>query len=121
MPAKILPKTPIRAKRFPLHLRVYYREPNGPIWFEGTTQNVSYTGMLFWGPCPLQLETPVELRLKLAVGIREDHPAEVLCRGTVVRVEQSRGLAAPAALTVAIERARIIRRHSFPGSLPQCA
>jgi hypothetical protein len=121
MRAKILSRTPVRAKRYPVHLPIYYREPNSPIWYEGRTENVSHTRIQFLGSSPLRLESAVELRLKLDVGIRENHPAEVLCRGTVVRVEQSRQLAAPTALTVAIERARIVRRCASPESVAQCA
>jgi len=121
MPARILPKAPTRARRFPLHFRVYYRETNSPIWFEGRTENISHTGMLFRCSCPLRLEIVVELRLKLAVGIGDDYPAEVFCKGTVVRVERGRVLPAPTALAVAIQRYRIVRSQSPPGGLARCA
>lgn len=121
MPVRIAPKVPTRAKRFPLHFPVYYREPNSPIWFEGRTENISHTGMLFRCSCPLRLETVIELRLKLAEGIGDDCPAEVLCKGTVVRVERGRVLPSPTALAVAIQRHRIVRSQSSPGDLARCA
>lgn len=99
-----------RARRFVLHLPVYYRELNGPEWYEGWTENVSYTGMLFRCTVPFRVDTVVELKLQLAAGGGwNDHPAEVLCKGTVVRVEQLGGLYAPTALAVAIHPYRITR------------
>jgi hypothetical protein len=121
MPTRILPKAAGRARRFALQLRVCYREANSPTWFEAETYNISRTGVLFGCSRPLRLETPAELRLQLAVGRGDEHPVEAFCKGTVVRVEQGRGLAAPTALAVAIGRARIVRGYVFPGSLAQCA
>ena len=110
MPAKTLQQTVGRARRYGLHLPVYYRELNGHDWFEGWTENVSCTGMLFRCTAPLRVDTMVELKLQLAAGgRRDDHPAEVHCKGTVVRVEQLGGLYAPTALAVAIHPYRITR------------
>jgi len=113
MPTKTLTKAVGRARRFALHLRVYYRELNGQGWFEGRTENISRTGMLFICTAPLRVDTVVELKLELAAGVvKEDHPAEVLCKGTVVRVEQIGGLEPPTALAVAIHPYRITRGNS---------
>jgi hypothetical protein len=121
MPARILPKAEGRARRFALQLHVCYREANSPTWLEAETYNISRTGVLFSCSRPLRLETPAELRLQLAVGKEDAHRVEVLCRGTVVRVEQGRGSAAPTALAVAIGRARIVRGYRFPGSAAKSA
>jgi len=113
MLTKTLQQTVGRARRFALHLRVYYRELNGTEWFEGWTENISCTGMLFTCLVPLRVDTVVELKLQLAAGVgKVDHAAEVLCKGTVVRVEQMRGLDAPTALAVAIHPYRIRRRNA---------
>jgi len=110
MPTKTLHQTVGRARRFGLHLPVYYRELNGPEWLEGWTENVSCTGMLFRCPVPYRVDTILELKLLLAAGgAKDNHPAEVLCKGTVVRVEQLGGLYAPTALAVAIHPYRITR------------
>ena len=113
MPTKTLSKTVGRARRFALHLRVYYRELNGQEWLEGRTENISRTGMLFTCAAPFGVDTVVELKIQLAAGVgKEDHPAEVLCKGTVVRVEQMGGVDAPTALAVEIHPYRITRGNS---------
>jgi hypothetical protein len=121
MLAKISPRAAGRARRFALQFRLYYREANSPQWFEAKTYNISRTGVLFNCSSPLRVDTPVELRLQLAGVKGDEHPVEVRCRGTVVRVEQGRGLASPTALAVAIGRARIVRKYAFPESLAQLA
>lgn len=109
----------MRAKRFALHFPVYYREPESPTWFEGRTENISQSGLLFCGACALQLQTPVELRFELIAAVDGEVPAEVLCKGAVVRIEQSRGLETPAALAVAIKRYRLVRRGRSNGDTAQ--
>jgi len=115
------PKVPTRAQRFPLHFRVYYRELNSPIWLEGRTENISHTGMLFRCSCPLRLKTVIELRLMLGVDFDNDHPAEVLCRGAVVRVDRGPVWRSLPALAVAIQRHRVVRGQSSAGYLAHCA
>ena len=113
MPTKTLLQSVGRARRFALHLRVYYRELNGREWFEGWTENISRTGMLFTCTTSFSVDTLVELRLQLAAGGgKEDPPAEVLCKGTVMRVERLGGWDAPTALAVAIHPYRITRGNA---------
>jgi len=110
MPTKTLQQIVGRARRFGLHLRVYYRELNGQEWYEGWTENISCTGMLFRCMAPFRVDSVVELKLQLSAGVgKDDHPAEVLCKATVVRVEQLGGLYAPIALAVSIHPYRITR------------
>jgi hypothetical protein len=54
-------------------------------------------------------ETALELRLKLAVGSKQNHGAEIRCKGAVVRVEQRNAPETPIALAVAIRDYRIVR------------
>jgi len=113
MPTKTLQQAVGRARRFALHLRVYYRELNGQEWFEGWTENISFTGMLFRCFEPLRVDTVVELKIQLAAGVgKDDHPAEVRCKGTVVRVEPVHELDATTALAVAIHPYRITRGNA---------
>ncbi len=110
MATKTLVQTVGRARRFTLHLRVLYRELDSQDWLEGWTENVSRTGMLFRCEVSLPVDTVVELKLQLAAGGGKDgNPAEVLCKGTVVRVEQVGGLDASTVMGVMIHPYRITR------------
>jgi hypothetical protein len=119
-----LPRNVERARRFELHLPVYFRQPHTPTWLEGETENISYTGVLFRSSCGMALETALELRLQLAVGGERNHGAEIRCKGPVVRVEQRIASETSIALAVAIRDYRIVRRGVFsggPGGMPEDA
>jgi hypothetical protein len=106
-----------RARRFALHLPIYFRQPHSAAWLEGTTENISYTGVLFRSPSPLVPETAVELRLQLATRAIQNHASEIRCKGAVVRVEQRNAPETPVALAVAINDYRIVR-HGVSGGIP---
>jgi hypothetical protein len=113
MPTRTSMQATARAQRFGLHLPVYYRDLDGQGWFEGWTENISRTGMLFRCNEPFRVDTAVELKLQLAAGMqKEDHHAEVQCKGTVLRVEQMGGLDARSAMAVAIHPYRITRGNA---------
>ena len=109
MDPRISPQDADRARRFGLRFPVYFRELGSPTWLKGTTENISYTGMLLLSSLSLGLESTLQLRLQLNVG----EPAEIRCKGAVVRVEQRSMQEAPIALAVAISNYRIVRRHSL--------
>ena len=113
MSNKILTQNSERARRFALHLPVYFREPPNSTWLEGTTENVSYTGVLFRSPYPMVPETALELRLQLALGTTLNHASEIRCKGAVVRVEPRKAPESPIAVAVAISDYRIVRRAVF--------
>src|SRR5271157_1881109 len=91
-----------RARRFALHLPVYFRQPQSPTWLEGTTENISYTGVLLRSSYPLALKTALEVRLQLLAGAKQPRGAEIRCKGAVVRMEQRDVPGTPIALAVAI-------------------
>jgi hypothetical protein len=105
-----------RATRFALHFPVYFRQPHSPTWLEGTTENISYTGVLFRSSYSLARETALELRLQVGVGTKQMNGTEIRCKGTVVRVEQRNAPETPITLAVAIRDYRIVRRDVFRGS-----
>jgi hypothetical protein len=113
MASKTSSRNRVRARRFALRLPVYFRELDSSTWLEGTTENVSYTGMLFLSSSPFALESTLDLRLRLDVGAKARIPAEVVCKGVVVRQEQ-RG--AHEALAVTIRDFRIVRQGSYEGN-----
>jgi len=110
MSTKTLHQNGERAMRFALHLPVYFRQSHSTTWLEGTTENISYTGVLFRSTHPLVPETSLELRLQLAVGPKPNNASEIRCRGAVVRVEQRNAPETPVALAVSISDYRIVRQ-----------
>lgn len=121
MSAKTLHQNAERARRFALHLPVYFRQPHSPTWLEGTTENISYTGILFRSTHPLVPDTSLELRLQLAVGPKLSHASEIHCKGAVVRMEQRNAPENPVALAVAIRDYRIVRQVMLRGGSMELA
>ena len=115
MSTKTSHQNPERARRFALHLPVYFRQPQSPTWLEGMTENISYTGVLFRSSSPFVPETSLELRLQLAVGTKQDHASEIRCKGAVVRVEPRNAPETPIAIAVAIRDYRIVRQAMLSG------
>jgi len=110
-----------RATRFNLRLPVYFRQPDSPTWLEGTTENVSYTGMLFRSASPIAPATTLELRLRLATAAQGTESTEMHGKGSVVRVEQRDLAETPVALAIAISFHRIVRRHLAGSGLAEDA
>ncbi|MHB8652819.1 MAG: PilZ domain-containing protein [Terriglobia bacterium] len=108
-----------RATRFALQFPVYYREQESTAWFEGRTENISQTGLLFRGAFPLRLQTTVELKLDLIAAMKFEVPAQVHCKGEVVRVEENLATEFPAAVAIAIKDYRLIRRLQSGGVAEQ--
>jgi hypothetical protein len=109
MSTKTLHQNIERARRFALHLPVYFRQAHSATWLVGMTENISCTGMLLRSTHPLIPETSLELRLQLAVGANLNPASEIRCKGAVVRVEQANGFETPVVMAVAIRDYRIVR------------
>jgi hypothetical protein len=103
------PKKLARAKRFAIHIPIRYRKPHTSRWFDGRTENISYSGVLFRAESLLQPNTTVELRFELPAAILGEAPGEVFCKGAVVRIEESPTSAIPPALAVHIDGYRMAR------------
>jgi PAS domain S-box-containing protein len=86
-----------RAKRFYIRLPLRYRELGESAWHKGTTQNISRSGLLFQAEETLHPRAELEINLVLPAEIAGLAPAEVVCRGEVVRsVEPGSNAIAPA-------------------------
>jgi hypothetical protein len=116
MARKISAQQSGRAKRFALRFPVYFRELDSSTWLEGTTENISYTGVLFYSPSPLALDSTLEIRLQVTVAADGKAPAEIRGKGVVVRMEQRDVPQIPVALAVAMRDCRIVRRPSMGGT-----
>ena len=76
---------PFRAQRFNLHLPLRYRKVGDQGWRQGTTSNISRSGLLFNAEEVLQPNVQLEINLVLPAEIAGLSPTEVVCRGEVVR------------------------------------
>jgi len=74
-----------RAPRYAIRVPLLYRAVGQADWIEGTTENISRTGVLFRGAASLAVDTPVELDLRLSVGVPPGAGSDVICEGRVVR------------------------------------
>jgi PAS domain S-box-containing protein len=111
--AKKIP--PFRARRFNLHLPLKYRLIGEHGWRDGTTENISRSGMLFRAPETLQPRVQLEINLVLPPEIAGLPATEVVCRGEVVRSIGAENSEVSPALA-----AKILQYHFQHGShLPQ--
>ena len=103
-----------RAQRFQLHLPLRYRRVGESNWREGTTENISRSGMLFKTEEVLQPSSQLEINLVLPAEIAGLSATEVVCRGEVVRSIAPQGGTVSPALA-----ARILQYHFQHGPLPR--
>jgi DNA-binding NtrC family response regulator len=97
-----------RAQRFNFQLPLKYRLLGESVWRNGTTENISRSGMLFRVEETIQPNAQLEINLLLPAEIAGLSPAEVICHGEVVRtVELEQPIVGPALA------ARILR-YQFP-------
>jgi len=103
--------SPFRATRFSLHLPLKYRRVGERGWREGTTENISRSGMLFEAEEPIAPNSQLEINLVLPAEIAGLAAAEVVCRGEVVRtIDPRSGKVTP------ILAAKILQYHFQHGS-----
>ena len=103
--------SPFRATRFDLRLPLKYRRVGESGWREGTTENISRSGMLFQAEEPIAPNAQLEINLVLPAEIAGLAAAEVVCRGEVVRtIDSQSGEVSP---TLA---AKILQYHFQHGS-----
>jgi PAS domain S-box-containing protein len=102
---------PFRARRFNLHLPLRYRLVGEQRWLQGTTENISRSGLLFQAEEMLQPNAQLEINLVLPAEIAGLAATEVVCRGEVVRAIGSPGTGVTPALA-----AKILQYHFQHGS-----
>jgi hypothetical protein len=99
----------MRAPRFSLHLSAQCRRVGAASWRACETQNISKSGVLLCADLPLDVDAPVELRLKITPMATVDEPAEIWCRGRVVRAAPQVEGEMRTGYAVAIEQYDIVR------------
>jgi DNA-binding response OmpR family regulator len=100
-----------RAQRFNLHLPLRYRQVGEQGWRQGTTSNISRSGLLFNAEEVLQPNSQLEINLVLPAEIAGLSPTEVICRGEVVRSMSGEGAETSPSLA-----AKILQYHFQHGS-----
>ncbi|HEX3351269.1 MAG TPA: ATP-binding protein [Terriglobales bacterium] len=103
--------SPFRATRFDLRLPLKYRRVGESGWREGTTENISRSGMLFEAEETIAPNAQLEINLVLPAEIAGLAAAEVVCRGEVVRT-----LDAQSGKVSAVLAAKILQYHFQHGS-----
>jgi len=98
-----------RAKRFAVRTSLRYRISGESQWRQGTTENISASGVLFRCEHSLEPRTPIEMSWAVPVAVLGSAGAQVDCRGIVVRALKDAGLGSQGTLASSISHYRIIR------------
>jgi len=77
--------------------------------------NVSMSGVLFRAPQALQPQSAVEVALTLPVAIAGEVPAEIGCRGTIIRNVPVKGSDKLPLVAASILRYRFVHRRQNAG------
>jgi hypothetical protein len=100
-------KHPLRgAPRYAVRLLAKYRPAGSADWWEGHTENISRSGVLFRTEHLMPSHTPVDVLMSLPNGVGGAGSGTITCRGRVVRTEprQPDHLRASVAVTIASYR-----------------
>ncbi|HEV2718128.1 MAG TPA: response regulator, partial [Terriglobales bacterium] len=103
--------SPFRAQRFNLHLPLKYRILGEDDWRDGTTENISRSGLLFQAEEMVAPNAQLEINLVLPAELAGLSAAEVVCRGEVVRTVEGESSRVNPALA-----AKILQYHFQHGS-----
>ena len=78
-----------RARRVKLNVPIRYRGKNLSTWYEGITQNISQSGVMFHGPQHLPVNALIEFIFEMPEEISGQPDKTVLCQGRMVRVKDA--------------------------------
>jgi hypothetical protein len=92
-----------RAERFAIETTIRYRSVGQPGWYEGKTENISGSGVLFRGKNLLAPKTRVEMTFPLPIRGSGATGANVTCFGRIVRKVPRVGPKGEAGLAATIE------------------
>lgn len=101
-----------RAQRFAVKMPICYRPKNAKDWQEGTTVNVSASGVLFRAAHVLTTPGGLHLTLCLPIVIPGEPGAEIRGQGTIIREVRGAAAAETPLFALSIERYRIVRKKA---------
>ena len=99
-----------RARRYEIGTPIWYRIRGEREWREGTTENISISGVLMRTSHALEPDTSIEMRFLLPVELEGEFAAEVFCRGLVVRSSGSPAAAGSSVIAARILHSRFLRQ-----------
>lgn len=76
-----------RERRLRHQVPVQFRERGSGEWIDGASENISRSGLLLCSSTPLEIGSELELTLVMPAELTGDKSAQVICEGTLVRVE----------------------------------
>ena len=110
-PMKEAEKGVARAQRFMIHTPIRFRHPGCEAWHSGMTENISDSGVLFSTSEALPPRTRLEMQFVPVEGkVMGELPAEVQCKGEVVRIVPASTAASASVLAAKIDYYRLVRR-----------
>jgi hypothetical protein len=95
-----------RAFRYPIHMLIRFRKSGTADWHEGTTVNISRTGILFQSDMNIPPRTLLEMQIILPYEVSGEPQPNVLCWGPVVRLDSKLTEEGRTALAAVISRYR---------------
>lgn len=98
-----------RAHRYEICTVIRYRVRGEHKWHEGTTENISTTGLLIRADHSPDPDTILEMTFFLPVALYGERAAEVCCRGVIVRLTNCVAPAGAIAFACTIVHARLLR------------
>ena len=101
-----------RARRYDICAVMRYRIRGKKEWHEGVMKNMSISGVLLSTSHSLPLEAIVEMRFSLPVHLNSgESAAEVLCRGSVVRIEKDEQAGGDSMVAARVTHSRFLRQE----------
>ena len=100
-----------RAERFQMQLPLKYRASDSGKWLDGTTANISASGVLFVADSMLERGVPVEMQLVFPRQIASVARGRVECHGQIIRVQPAASVEERPAMAATIANYRLIRAN----------
>jgi hypothetical protein len=101
-----------RAQRYAIRIPLKYRLSGTADWWEGQTENISRSGVLFRTDHLMPLQTPVDVLMSLPDEVGNAGSPTVVCRGRIVRTEPPRPDDPRPAVAVTIANYRLAHSSS---------
>jgi len=95
-----------RTQRFPIQVPLEYRVTGEAGWNEGTTINISRSGVLFRSVKEIEPATPVSMKILFPANLTGGSGVNLMCWGHIVRSEPAEPIRA---LAATIDHSRLKR------------